>query len=108
MRWRADGRKAAGNDVTRGLTAVGSPDITARIMSRLAPTLLLTAIAGAAYAEPPPEVVALQKALHHVIGPAEPSVACVLVSRSDKYADLGQGPPSAATGKLGEFSPIRS
>jgi serine protease Do len=73
-------------------------------MSRLAAIVLLTALVGAVRAEPPPDAIALQKAVHKVIDAAEPSIACVLVSRSDKYADLGEGPPAPGAGKLGEFN----
>jgi serine protease Do len=74
-------------------------------MPRLTPALLLAAVAAAARAEPPPEVVALQKAAHRLIDAAKPSVACILVSRSDKYAELGEGPTPGAPGQLGEFNP---
>ncbi|HKB03399.1 MAG TPA: trypsin-like peptidase domain-containing protein [Gemmataceae bacterium] len=73
-------------------------------MSRLTATLVLTAaFAGAGRADLPPEVIALQKSVHRVNDAAKPSIACVLVSRSDKYAGLGQGPKSAP-GELGEFN----
>jgi serine protease Do len=72
-------------------------------MPRLAAALLLAiVVANAARAEAPPEVVALEKAFHRLIAGAEPSIACILVSRSDKYAQLGQGPASAH--ELREFS----
>lgn len=76
-------------------------------MSRFATVLLLT-FGGLACAEPPAEALALQKAVHKIIDGAEPSIACVLVSRSDKYADLGEGPPSAEQGNLGDFRMIRA
>jgi S1-C subfamily serine protease len=46
------------------------------------------------------EALALQETIQKVIEKAEPSIACILVSRSDKY-----GTPSAdvAAGKLGRF-----
>jgi S1-C subfamily serine protease len=63
------------------------------------------AFAGLAAAGPPPEVAALQKHVHQVIDAAKPSVACVLVSRSEHYADFRQGPSAAGEGRLGEFRP---
>jgi serine protease Do len=52
------------------------------------------------HAEPPGPAAAFQDAVQQVIERAEPSVACILVSRSDAY-----GPPaSKGTGKLGTFS----
>ena len=51
-----------------------------------------------------PRRLALQKAVHKVIDGAEPSVACVLVSRSKQYAELGEGPTEATPGKLNGFS----
>ena len=66
---------------------------------------LLLAVAGPAAAGPPPEAVALQNHLRQVIKTAKPSVACVLVSRSNQYAEFRQGPSAADQGKLGEFHP---
>ena len=68
--------------------------------------VLLFAVAGLAAADPPAEAVALQKHLRQVIDGAEPSVACILVSRSEHYGDFGQGPSAAQDGKLGEFRPL--
>lgn len=62
---------------------------------------------AAVRAEIPAGAVDLQKAIHQVIDTAEPSVACILVSRSGKYADLGEGPSAAIPGKLGAFTPGR-
>src|SRR5262245_24509648 len=76
-------------------------------MSRLVSVVFVAILATTLRAEPPPEVVALQKAIHKVIDTAEPSIACVLVSRSRSYADLGEGPTAADAGKLGEFTPLR-
>jgi serine protease Do len=72
-------------------------------MSRAAVVLVL--LAAAVRAEPPAEAVALQKHIHKLIDAAEPSVACVLVSRSDKYRDLGDPPKSEH--QLGPFQPLR-
>lgn len=67
--------------------------------------VLSLALAGVSAAAPPPEAAALQKHLNDLIAAAEPSVACVLVSRSERYADFGQGPSSARDGRLGGFEP---
>ena len=74
-------------------------------MARLLIALLSIACTGLVRAEPPPEAAALQRTMHKIIDGAEPSVAMVLVSRSDKYAELGEGPTAAVPGKLGMFSP---
>lgn len=60
-----------------------------------------------ARAEVPAGALDLQRAIHQVIEKAEPSVACVLISRSTKYADLNEGPTASQPGKLGGFSPAR-
>jgi serine protease Do len=75
-------------------------------MSRILPVLLLL-IASAAHADPPPELVALERAVHKVIDPAEPSIASVLISRSKEYANLGEGPSTSEEGRLGSFNPGR-
>jgi serine protease Do len=53
------------------------------------------------------EWLALQEAVQKVIEKAEPSIACVLISRSDAYAKLDKhvGAPSAdpTSGRLGRF-----
>ena len=76
-------------------------------MPRFVVISLLAALAGVVRADPPAEAVALQKAVHQLIDAAEPSIACVLISRSEKYEQLGEGPTAIATGKLGEFTPGR-
>lgn len=60
-----------------------------------------------ARAEVPAGALDLQRAIHQVIEKAEPSVACVLVSRSARYAEMGEGPTAAVPGKLGGFNPVR-
>jgi serine protease Do len=65
--------------------------------------LLALAPAGAAQERGPAEVEALQKAVKHAIEQAEPSVVCVLVSRSDAYRRLHMGPAADTPGKLGRF-----
>ena len=67
--------------------------------------ILSLALAGVAVATPPAELVKLQKHFHEVIEAAEPSIACILVSRSEQYAHFGQGPSAARDGKLGDFRP---
>ncbi len=64
--------------------------------------LVATAPAGAQERPRPADVRALQDAVQQVIDRAEPSIACILVSRSDGYRKLGAGPP-AAPGQLGRF-----
>lgn len=51
------------------------------------------------------QALALQRVMQKVIIDVEPSIACILVSRSDVYQRLGQGPPPDAPGKLGGFDP---
>jgi serine protease Do len=67
--------------------------------------LLLAALPGRAEERPTlAEVRALQELVQQAIERAEPSIACILVSRSDLYARRWhQGPPDAERGKLGGF-----
>jgi S1-C subfamily serine protease len=52
------------------------------------------------------EVQAIDEALPEIIKEAEPSVACILVSRSDAYSKLFHDtPPADSPGKLGAFDP---
>ena len=76
-------------------------------MSRLSSNLLIALLASPALAQPSAEALALQKSMHKIIDNAEPSIACVLVSRSSGYVDLGEGPSAASQGKLGGFNPRR-
>jgi serine protease Do len=76
-------------------------------MVRLIAVLIFAFAATSLRADPPPEAVALQRTMHKIIESAEPSVACVLISRSDKYAELNEGPSAALQGKLGGFNPPR-
>jgi S1-C subfamily serine protease len=48
------------------------------------------------------DVLALQEAVHQSIERAEPSIACILVSRSDKYKEFNIAQPDAP-GRLGRF-----
>ena len=76
-------------------------------MSRLFTTVLTLLTAAMLRAELPQDVPALQKAIHRVIDSAEPSIACILVSRSDEYAKYEQDLPKAPLGKLGGFASQR-
>ena len=51
------------------------------------------------------KALALEKVLHKVIAQVEPSVACILVSRSDAYHTLGLAPDKDNLGQLGDFDP---
>jgi len=72
--------------------------------------LLAAALVGAdriRAADPPrlADALALQEAVEHVIAEAEPSVACILVSRSDLYQrKYGLGISPETPGKLGPFN----
>jgi serine protease Do len=45
--------------------------------------------------------------MHQIYDTAKPSIACILISRSDKYAALGEAPSSSVPGKLGGFNALR-
>jgi S1-C subfamily serine protease len=51
------------------------------------------------------KALALQRVMHRVITQVEPSVACILVSRSDAYQSLGLAPDKEHPGQLGDFDP---
>jgi S1-C subfamily serine protease len=53
----------------------------------------------------PADVQALQDHIQKTIEKAEPSIVCILVSRSDDYRRLDAAPPDPAAGKLGGFVP---
>jgi serine protease Do len=78
-----------------------------RIPLILAATWVLTLSAPRAFGQDRPalkEALALQEALRDAIKSAEPSVACILVSRSDWYrVHAGYEPPADNPGKLGSF-----
>lgn len=60
----------------------------------------------AAEDSPPKEVVAVEVAMEEAIARAEPSVACVIVSRSSVYQNwFGESPSPDQPGRLGDFSP---
>jgi serine protease Do len=49
------------------------------------------------------DVLALQELIQKTIERAEPSIACILVSRSDEYKRFNAAPPDEDSGKLGRF-----
>ncbi len=51
----------------------------------------------------PPILKALEASLEEVITACEPSVACILVSRSEEYRKWGQALANDGTGRLGKF-----
>jgi serine protease Do len=72
-------------------------------MSPLLALLWLPA-AGRGEALPlPADVQALQDRIQKTIDKAEPSIACILVSRSDEYRRFDSTPPDEAAGRLGGF-----
>jgi S1-C subfamily serine protease len=60
------------------------------------------AVVGA-QAQVPAEAAALQKTVHQVLDGAEPSIVALGISRSEQFADFGEG-PSNTPGKLGGFN----
>jgi serine protease Do len=75
-------------------------------LTPLAVLLLLPAPATSEERDRFADVLALQEAVHQSIDRAEPSIACVLVSRSDKYRSLMPAGPHEP-GRLGGFNPQR-
>jgi serine protease Do len=68
--------------------------------------ILLSSLSVCAQDDPElQKAMALQKVLHRIIAQVEPSVACIVVSRSDAYQKLGLGPDKDHPGKLGDFDP---
>src|ERR1043165_1163563 len=51
------------------------------------------------------KALALQRVMEKIIQEAEPAIACILVSRSEEYARVHQGPDKDQPGKLGSFDP---
>jgi serine protease Do len=66
-------------------------------------TLLSVAASPAAQDKALPSALALQEVMQKAIAEAEPSIACILVSRSDAYQRFSQGPSHEYPGKLGGF-----
>lgn len=74
-----------------------------------APMLLILLIAGRLSAQAgDPDLIkalALEKSLQKIIKQNEVSIACILVSRSERYQEVGQGPDKSSPGRLGVFHP---
>ena len=68
---------------------------------------LMTLLAGSLRAQDPDlvQALALQRTMQRTIQQAEPAIACILVSRSERYQEVGQGPDREHPGKLGAFDP---
>jgi S1-C subfamily serine protease len=76
-----------------------------RGLARALPLLLLLSASPVRGQDRPPrlpDLLALQESVEQVIERAEPSIACILVSRSDAYREFGF-PPSGIPGQLGRF-----
>ncbi len=74
------------------------------------PAVLAALCLGPARAEKKPasrDALALQEALQAVIDDVEPSVACILVSRSPRYQEFGEAPSPDRPGVLGDFDYTR-
>ena len=70
--------------------------------------LLLFGVAGQGRAQDDAELLqarALQKTMAKIIQQNESGIACILVSRSERYHEFGQGPSKDQPGKLGIFDP---
>jgi serine protease Do len=68
--------------------------------------LVLLVLPLGGWAEDPPhqaDVLALQDLVQKTVERAEPSIACILVSRSDEYKRFNAAPPDEESGKLGGF-----
>ena len=68
--------------------------------------LLLLSFPLVGTADDPPrsaDLLALQNRIQKTIERAEPSIACILVSRSDEYKRFNAAPPDEDSGKLGRF-----
>jgi S1-C subfamily serine protease len=81
-----------------------------RFLSAFLSFLLLAGIGTGTRAEEDPlkQALALQTAIEKAISKAEPSIACILVSRSDKYFDremigFQRIRPNGEPGRLGDF-----
>src|SRR5579862_586311 len=71
--------------------------------SPLLASLLILALPAAGRADERTRLKDIQEAMEQIIEKAEPSIARVLVSRSDSYADFGAAPSADEPGKLGTF-----
>jgi serine protease Do len=77
-----------------------------RAMTSLISPAVLLLLTGLAWSEERnrfADVLALQEAVHQSIERAEPAIACVLVSRSDKYREFTPAQPETP-GRLGRFT----
>jgi S1-C subfamily serine protease len=76
-------------------------------VARLSILLALLTLTPAVHSEdkaPAPELLALQEAVKKAIADADPSIACILVSRSENYRKLEEAPATDITpGRLGRF-----
>ena len=73
---------------------------------KIAVVLLIAGFAGLPTARGQGDAAAfdaLQKAVQKSIQQNEAAIACILVSRSEKYEEFGQGPDKDRPGKLGRF-----
>lgn len=80
-------------------------------MVRRLPALLLLGLCPALVAanEPAGDARALQAAMEQAIADAEPSIACIVVSRSNVYRNWFSDSPSSDTpGRLGGFDAVRA
>ena len=68
----------------------------------------LLPLGGAAADEGPSAARALERAMQEAIKKAEPSIACILVSRSQRYARFGAAPSANEPGRLGGFDAARA
>ena len=71
--------------------------------SPLLAALLFLALPIAGHADEKARLKDVQEAMEQIIEKAEPSIACILVSRSDGYAAFGAAPSADNPGKLGKF-----
>jgi serine protease Do len=77
-----------------------------RRMASLIPLAFLLLVPGSVWSEERnrfADVLALQEAVHQSIDRAEPAIASILVSRSNKYHALMLPAPQQAPGELGRF-----
>lgn len=76
-----------------------------RCLTRTCSVVILLLGWGGAWGEEPglPEVQALQDLVQKALARAEPSIACILVSRSDSYTRWHAAPSAEQPGRLGRF-----
>src|SRR5262245_1059848 len=76
---------------------------TLSVVSWLGVFLLIASLSHAQDKPALKDALALQEAIQDAIAAAERAVACIIVSRSERYAQVGQGPPDPSRGMLGEY-----